>query len=194
MATVDLLSGFPGWSTQFELPRRQEVSRASGGRTYVKDLGDPLWTATYQSRSLTINELDYWRAKLDLLENGAGTFYGRSLSRCRPILHPGAATLPEGTLSGVDTDRKTLTITGLTGITLSVGDMLQVGTTDLHRIVVAGSSVEVRPHLWPGVTTGATVTISKPACVMMIVPGSIQTQAAPDTGDGVVTFQAVEAR
>lgn len=194
MATVDLLSGFPGWSTQFEIAWRQEVSRAAGGRTYVKDLGDPLWTATYQSRSLTINELDYWRAKLDAMENGAGTFYGRALSRCRPILHPGSATLPSGTLSGINADRKTLTITGLTGITLSVGDMLQVGASDLHRVVAASASVEVRPHLWPGVTTGAAVVISKPACVMMILPGSIQTQAAPDTGDGVVTFQAVEAR
>ncbi len=194
MAVVDLLSGFPGWSTTFELLWRQETSRAAGGRTYVKDLGDPLWTATYQSRSLTINELDYWRAKLDALENGAGTFYGRSLSRCRPIKHPGSSTLPTGTLSGIGTDRKTLTITGLTGITLSVGDMLQVGTADLHRVVVAGSSVEVRPTLWPGVTTGAAVVISKPSCIMAIVPGSIQLQAAPDTGDGTVTFQAMEAR
>jgi len=194
MASIDLLSGFPGWSTQFELLWRQEVSRVAGGRTYVKDLGDPLWTATYQSRSLSPNELDHWRARLDALENGAGTFYGYSFSRCRPIKHPGSSVLPSGTLSGIGTDRKTLTITGLTGITLSVGDMLQIGASDLHRVVAVGSSVEVRPHLWPGVTTGATVVISKPSCVMMILPGSIQTQAAPDTGDGTVTFQAVEAR
>ncbi|MGB3042447.1 MAG: hypothetical protein WBB98_04605 [Xanthobacteraceae bacterium] len=194
MAAIDLLSGFPGWSTTFELLWRQETSRAAGGRTYVKDLGDPLWTATYQTRLLKINELDYWRARLDQLENGAGTFYGRALSRCRPILHPGSSTLPTGTLSGIGTYRKTLTITGLTGITLSVGDMLQVGTADLHRVVVAGSSVEVRPTLWPGVTTGAAVVISKPSCIMAIVPGSINTQAAPDTGDGTVTFQAMEAR
>ncbi len=183
-----------GWSTTFELLWRQETSRAAGGRTYVKDLGDPLWTATYQSRLLRINELDYWRAQLDQLENGAGTFYGRALSRCRPILHPGSSTLPTGTLSAIGADRKTLTITGLTGITLSVGDMLQIGTADLHRVVVAGSSVEVRPTLWPGVTTGAAVVISKPSCIMAIVPGSIQSQAAPDTGDGTVTFQAMEAR
>ena len=194
MATIDLLSGFPGWITQFELLWRQEISRAAGGRTYVKDLGDPLWTATYQSRSLSPNELDYWRARLDQLENGAGTFYGRHFARCRPIKHPGSSPLPSGTLSGIGADRKTLTITSLTGITLSVGDMVQIGASDLHRVVAAGSSVEVRPHLWPGVATGAAVTISKPSCVMMIMPGSIQTQASPDTGDGTVTFQAVEAR
>ena len=97
MAVIDLLASFPGWATQFELLWRQEISRASGGRTYVKDLGDPLWTATYQSRSLSINELDYWRARIDAMENGAQTFYGRSLSRCRPIKHPGSSLLVSGT-------------------------------------------------------------------------------------------------
>lgn len=194
MAVLDLLADFPGWSTQFELLWRQEVSRAAGGRTYVKDLGDPLWTATYQSRSLSPNELDQWRARLDAMENGAQTFYGRSLSRCRPIKHPGSSALPSGAIATIGTDRKTVTLSGFSGITFSVGDMFQVGTTDLHRIVATGSSIEVRPHLWPGVTTGAAVVISKPACVMAIVPGSISSQAAPDTGDGVVTFQAMEAR
>jgi len=194
MAVVDLLANFPGWSTQFELLWRQEVSRAAGGRTYVKDLGDPLWTATYQSRSLSPNELDAWRARLDAMENGAQTFYGRSFSRCRPIKHPGSSVLPSGTLATIGTDRKTVTLSGFSGINFSVGDMLQVGTTDLHRIVAAGGSLEVRPHLWPGVNTGAPVVISKPSCIMAVVPGSISSQAAPDTGDGTVTFQAMEAR
>jgi hypothetical protein len=194
MPVVDLLADFPGWSTQFELLWRQEVSRAAGGRTYVKDLGDPLWTATYQSRSLSINELDAWRARLDAMENGAQTFYGRSFSRCRPVKHPGSSELPEGEIASIGTDRKTTTLSGFSGITFSVGDMFQVGTADLHRIVAVGGSIEVRPHLWPGVSTGAAVVISKPSCVMAIVPGSISSQAAADTGRGVVTFQAMEAR
>lgn len=194
MAAVDLLAGFPGWSTQFELLWRQEISRAAGGKTYVKDLGDPLWTATYQSRSLSVNELDYWRARLDQMENGAQTFYGRSFSRCRPIKHPGSSVLPSGTIASIGTDRKTMTLSGFSGITFSVGDMLQVGTSDLHRIVAIGGSLEVRPHLWPGVNAGAAVIISRPSCIMAVAPGSISSQAAPDTGDGAVTFQAMEAR
>lgn len=190
----DLLASFPGWSTSFELLWRQEQSRQANGKTQVKDLGDPLWQATYQSRSMPVNELDYWRARLDLMENGGNTFYGRSFSRCRPIRHPGSSTLPAGTLSSI-TDNKVVGVTGLTGITLSIGDMLQIGTTDLHRIVdISGSAYEVRPHIWPGVATGATVTISKPACIMAIVPGSISTTADPQTGDGTVSFQAMEAR
>lgn len=128
MTAIDLLADFPGWSTQFELLWRQEVSRVAGGRTYVKDLGDPLWTATYQSRSLSINELDYWRARLDAMENGAQTFYGRSFSRCRPIAHPGSSELPEGEIASIGTDRKTVALSSdFSGITFSVGDMLQIG-------------------------------------------------------------------
>jgi len=194
MAVIDLLASFPGWATQFELLWRQEISRASGGRTYVKDLGDPLWTATYQSRSLSINELDYWRARIDAMENGAQTFYGRSLSRCRPIKHPGSSVLPSGTIGSIGDDRKTAALAGFSGITFSVGDMLQIGDADLHRIVATGGSLEVRPHFWPGVAAGDAVIISKPSCIMAVVPGSISSQAASDTGDGTVTFQAVEAR
>jgi hypothetical protein len=192
---IDLLSDLPGWTTEFSIQWRQEQSRSSGGKTYVKDLGDPIWQMSAQSRQLSINELDYWRARLDVMENGLGTFYGWSMSRCRPIKHPGSSTLPTGSLSSI-TDNKVVGVTGLTGITLSIGDMLQIGDTDLHRIVDTPSAgaYEVRPHIWPGVVTGAAVKISKPSCIMAIVPGSITTTADPQIGWGSISFQAEEAR
>lgn len=64
----DILTDFPGWSTEFDLLWRQEQSRSAGGKTYVKDLGTPLWEAKYQSISLSPNELDYWRARFKLLD------------------------------------------------------------------------------------------------------------------------------
>ncbi len=85
----DLLTDFPGWSTEFDLFWRQEQSRAAGGRTFVKDMGSPLWAATYQSTSLKPNELDYWRARFKSLENGFNQFYGRPKSRCYPMAYPG---------------------------------------------------------------------------------------------------------
>lgn len=84
----DLLTDFPGWSTEFDLAYRQEQSRSAGGVTYVKDMGSPLWKASYQSRSMTPNELDYWRARFKLLENGLNQFYAWPKSRCYPIAYP----------------------------------------------------------------------------------------------------------
>ncbi len=195
---VDLLADFSGWTTEFELVERQEQSREASGRTYVKSLGSPLWRLSAVSRSLSINNLDGWRARLEAMENGLRTFYGYSKSRCRPIKHPGLAALPTGEVASINANRKSLTVSGLTGIVLSVGDMIQIGDTDLHRVVdTAGSPMvefEVRPHLWQGVAAGAAVSISKPHCVMAIVPGSVSSTADPQTGRGVVSFQAMEAR
>lgn len=209
---IDLLATFPGWTTVFELSYRQEQSRVAGGKTYVKDLGDPLWMMTAQSRQLSPNELDYWRARLDAMENGLQTFSGYSMSRCYPIKYP-RGTWPTGvafngtaTLLSVGSDSKSISISGLpAGYVVSVGDMVQVGT-DLHRVMEGSTAsgagdtavFEVRPHIWPGVAAGGspatTVTVKRPACVMAIVPGSVQSQADPQTGWGAVSFQAIEAR
>lgn len=113
---LDLLANWPGWSTEFELAYRQEHSRQANGRTIVKDMGSPLWRASYQSRSMRPNELDEWRARLASLENGLQTFKGYSLSRCRPILHPGSTVLPTGALNTIAANRKAIRASGMTGI------------------------------------------------------------------------------
>lgn len=209
----DLLADFPGWTTEFEPAWRQEQSRTAGGKTYVKDLGSPLWTLTAQSRQLSINELDYWRARLNAMENGLATFYGYSMSRCYPIKYPrgtwptGGAFDGEATLASVGSNRKSVSIGDLpSAFMLSVGDYIQIGDGDLHQVMEAAVSdndgetaeFEVRPHIWPGVDGGSSpplsVSVRRPSCLMAIVPGSIQTSADPQTGWGAVSFQAVEAR
>lgn len=191
MAVIDLLTGFPGWSSDFDLLWRQEQSRQANGVTRVKDFGDPLWRATYTSRSLSPNELDYWRARLAALDNGVQQFYGRPTSRCYPIGYPnGTGLTAAGTISAVGDD--TLSFTGSSQ--LQVGDYFQVGTTDLYQVVGTGASVTVRPYVWAGTAVGDTVTLVKPACVMTLVPGSISSTAELATGRGVVSFQAVESR
>ena len=196
---IDLLQDFPGWSTRFELAWRQEQSRHASGRTRVKDFGSPLWTATYQSRPLQRRELDYWRARLDLAENGLVEFTAYQMSRCRPMEHQGTSTLPSGLLDTIGADDKSVRVSGLPGITLSVGDMLSIDG-NLHRVMeraVASSGVtplfEIRPHLWPGTVTGAAVVIQKPSCRMTVVPGSISTSSELN-GFGSVSWQAIESR
>jgi hypothetical protein len=213
---LDILADFPGWSTAFDLAWRQEQSRTAGGTTYVKDLGNALWRATYTSRVMRPNELDKWRAKLDGLENGLQQFKGYSLSRCYPIAYPNGAW-PTGssfdgvsaTIYDVDDDNKTIRVDGLpAGFALGVGDMLQIKhgadpvRYDLHRVqeaAIADSggitpAFEVRPHLWPGVAVDDVVSVKSPWCLMAIVPDSIQSDADLQTGSGTITFQAFEAR
>lgn len=208
----DLLVDFPGWVTSFELRWRQEQSRQASGRTIVKDLGSPLWRLVAQSKVLKPNTLDYWRARLDALENGLATFKGYSLSRTYPILYPNGAWPTGGAFSGttgnlntIDSNRKAIRVGGLpSGFVLSVGDMVQIGTTDLHRVMETATAsgagltglFEVRPHIWTGVSTSSpvpAVSVFRPYCIMAVVPGSISTSSSSN-GWGSVTFEAMEAR
>lgn len=191
----DLLAGFKGHSVEFDLLWRQEQSRQANGRTIVKDMGSPIWKASYQSAPMYADDLDKWRARLSAMENGLKTFRGRNIARLRPIAHPGSSALPSGTIASIGSDRKTVTLAGLSGITLQTGDMICIRDKDLHQIVdVAGGVYEVRPHIWPGVGNGATVSIDKPHCIMAIVPGSVTSAADMASGIGAVSFQAIEAR
>ncbi|MEN5297528.1 hypothetical protein ABE530_04130 [Brucella sp. TWI559] len=195
----DILASFPGWSTEFDLLYRQEQSRTAGGKTYVKDLGSPLWQATYMSRSLPANVLDAWRARLKLLEGGLQEFLGRPISRCFPIAHPnglGVGDASSLTLGAIGEDRKTLRLSNRpAGYSPSIGDYLQLGPRNLHQIGnINGLDIEVRPHFWPETVVGNSVTIVRPSCRMTIVPGSISTTAELQTGRGSVSFQAIESR
>ncbi len=196
---LDILDGFPGWTTEFEPVFRQEQSRQANGVTRVKDQGSPIWRGAWQSKVLSANALDHWRARLEALEGGLKTFRGYSLSRCRPIAHPGSSALPQGALHTIGANRNAIRVNNIAGITLSIGDIIQIGDADIHRVMepAAGTLTalfEVRPHLWPGVATGATVRLVKPSCIMTLVPGSVSSQADPQTGRGSISFQGMEAR
>lgn len=202
----DILTTFPGWSVDFDLLWRQEQSRTAGGQTIVKDLGSPLWQATYQSRSMRPNELDQWRARFKLLENGLNQFYGRPMSRCYPIAYPngtGIGTVTSLQIDTIATSRKAIRIKNLpAGYTGKVGDYIQIRTGDLHQVMedftANGSGLspqfEIRPHLWPLTAINDAVAVVQPACLMTLVPGSLSTTTELATGRGSVTFQAMESR
>ena len=203
---INLLPGFPGWTTGFDLRWRQEQSTQASGRILVKDMGSPLWTLRAATKPLSPNNLDAWRARLTSLENGLQTFWGYPMSRCYPILYPkgswptGSAFSGACTLASIDASRKIISISGLpAGFKLSIGDYVSV-SGDLHHVMEATTAAagttgffEVRPHIWPGVTAPKVATVKQPACLMAVVPGSVSSDTGP-SGWGALSFQAMEAR
>lgn len=190
------MQNFPGWTVAFELLYRQEQSRHASGRTRVKDFGTPIWTATYQSRQMRPNEIDEWRARLNLLQNGLQTFRAWPTSRCWPIAHPNGEDAVNGTVASVGSDNKSITITWTGGTTvLSVGDYVELNGTRLHQVtdLRAAGVKGLAPSLSTGILAGQTVKVSKPGVLMSIVPGSISTQTGLN-GRGTISFQAMEAR
>lgn len=206
---ASFLEDFPGWTTEFDLSWRQEQSRSTGGRTVVKDFGSPLWKLSAQSRSLSPNELDRWRARLNALENGLKTFRAWPKSRGFPIAYPngswpaGSAFSGTGAISSIAANRKAVSVSGFpAGFRFSVGDFIQIGGADLHQVMEdavvdangVSSQFEVRPHLWPGVVAPVAAVVRRPSCIMTIVPGSVSPTADASTGRGTISFQAIEAR
>ena len=150
---LNLMPGFPGWTTGFSLRWRQEQSTQASGRILVKDMGSPLWTLRATTKTLSPNTLDQWRAKLTSLENGLQTFWGYPMSRCFPQAYPNG-TWPTGgafpgttaQLATIDTNRKMISVSHLpAGFVLSVGDYLSIAG-DLHQVM--------EPTTAPAGTTG----------------------------------------
>ncbi len=201
----NLLEGLPGWSTDFDLFYRQELSRTAGGTTIAKDFGTPLWKASFQTTVLQVNELDIWRARLKALDGSVLPFWGRPLSRCYPIAYPNGAGIGDVSAVAIDSigsDNKSLTLQKLpVWHSISVGDYLQIGTK-LYQVLenaVANSTgkttrFEVRPHLAPGTAVGNTVTLVRPSVPMIILPGSLSATGEAMTGRGIISFQAIETR
>ena len=206
----DILANFPGWSTDFDLTYRQEQSRTGGGRTIVKDLGTPLWSAAYQSRAMRANELDRWKALLNSLDGGVQTFKGYPLSRVYPIAYPNGSWPTGQAFDGHTADINTIGSNNKSiaakllpaGFLLSVGDYIRVGTARLYQVMedalASGAGItptfELRPHLAPGTAVDDAISVYRPYCLMTIVPGSISTSSDPRTGRGAISFQAMEAR
>ncbi|WOC15436.1 hypothetical protein [Pseudochrobactrum sp. MP213Fo] len=202
---LNLLDSFPGWSTEFDLFYRQEFSRTAGGSTIVKNLGTPLWQASFQSTVMLPNVLDTWRARMKALEGGMQPFMGRSMSRCFPIAYPNGAGLGNVKAIKIDSvgvDNKSLTLINVpVWHVVSVGDYVQIGPR-LYQVIeeavsnAAGRTTrfEVRPHLAPGTAEGNIVTLVKPSVAMIIVPGSLSTATQAITGRGSITFHAIESR
>lgn len=199
---LDLLSTFEGWAPEFDLMARQEQSRHASGRTRTKDFGSPLWVASFISRLLTRDELDHWRAKLKAASIDQMEFKAWPLTRVWPILHPDgvAGDISAAAIDTIGINDKSIRISGLPGVSLSVGDYVELNG-NLHQVMEGATTsaglttlFEIRPHLWPGTATGQPVIIERPSCLMTIRPGSVSTASNTTNGFGTVSFEAIESR
>lgn len=190
---VDFLLSWPGWETEFKLMHRNEVSRQAGGATRVKDMGTALWRGQWETKTLQPNAFDYWQAMLETLEDGAGTFYGFKLARRWPSAHANGTGVPGSvTVGTIADDRASLSLSGASGLTLNIGDMISVGT-GLYRCVqgsVNGAAFGVRPYLLPDADSGNAVRVGNPRCLMRMEPKSLQATVDKGTGNGTLAFAA----
>jgi hypothetical protein len=209
LATIqDFLKDWPGWANMF-LSYGDETSGVSSGVILVKELRPALWILDAQSVVLKPSQIRYWMARLASLENGNRLFYGFDMGNYYPIAYPGG-TWPSdisfnGTNAAVNSmpSSKSLTLNNLPPYYVgTVGDMISVtvdGSLALHQVVEAfeadGSGVttefEVRPAIRTGMDTADAVAVKRPACKMMLVPGSLTPPSAA-SHYGTISFKGIQ--
>jgi len=176
---------------------RQEISRTAGGRTQAKDLGSPLWRASFTTAPALIANAAALEAALISLNGSARSFLAHDVRRPFPQAHPGGY-LGDVSISGLYADDAfAVQLTSLAGgLELRPGDYIgfEYGSRPsraLHMVmetqtIVAGGSAKkfrVEPPLRLGAEVGAVVTVNRASCEMILEPG----QAPPAMRDLVAS-------
>lgn len=178
-------------SVRFYLPETLEMNRTEGGAVILADRGARLWHGEVTLTPGAHADIAADDAILSVLRQAGRPFYAYDPRLAYPRLDPTGALLGSATptLSAVASNNREATIAGLpVGYTLSRGDMLSYPygsdptRVALHQIVTGGQAggdgtlagVEVTPHIRPGYSIGAAVTLIRPYCRAVYLPGSYQ--------------------
>jgi hypothetical protein len=168
--------------TTFWPLNRQELSRTAGGRTQARDLGSPLWQASFTTAPARHSDAAAIEAALISLNGLVGSFLAYDKRRPYPVKHADGNFADTAVISAVTAfDAFFLRLGGLaSGFTLSPGDYLafEYGSTPsraLHIVTVGGTAgaagtidLEVFPPLRAGATANTPVTLKKASCEMIL--------------------------
>lgn len=197
----------PITGVSWQLSVQQEFSGLGSGQIIAASLAPSLWRATVTLAPMYHADAADVQALIESLDGSMRSFYLHAPQKPYPRADPKGAIFGASTptIHTLGVDNKSMRITGVPSTyVLSRGDFLafNYGSPSrraFHRIMetvtaVAGltPSLEVRPHIRPGVVTGASVILIKPAPRMIMVPGSFN----PGNARGVITdgmsFEAIQ--
>lgn len=191
-------------AARFWLPESLTVERSEGGEIFSAERGPRLWQAEFtlaQGHHANVDEIE---ARLALLAQSGRSFLAHDPRRTGPKADPEGLGLAGFAPATSATTAREVTITGLpVGYVISRGDYLgwSYGTNPtrqaLHRAVTApvadgsgAATIEVVPNVRPGTTAGIAVTLIRPVCKMVLVPGSYESGAAARVFTAGATFRA----
>lgn len=191
------------WDEQsFRLVHRQELSRTAGGETQGKDLGPPLWAATFESYPLMRGEAEALEADLQTLGGVVRSFYAAPRRR-EPASRSGEA-LTGVAVASIGANNDAISLAGLLpGFVMTAGDYIAIETAaggrELYRLARGGSAdgtgvtaeLAVVPHIRPVVNVGNVVALAPPVAEMRLQPESLQARRVTRYR-WRVSFQAIQ--
>lgn len=173
----------------FALPEAIQTSETAGGEVLTADYGPRLWRGSIQLIPSVVDEAEVTMALIRSLGYAGRKFEVYDTLRTAPQKDPDGTTLGAATPTILATpSAREIRLQGLpVGYEISAGDKLTVVTASTSRVVlfrvVTGDSaggvgetgpIEVQPNVPASVAAGDPVTLVKPYCMAMVVPGSVK--------------------
>ncbi|QBR35411.1 hypothetical protein ETW23_03905 [Leisingera sp. NJS201] len=178
------------------LERPQQFNSLGGGELLAAELAPPYWRGSVTLTPMQSRDADQLTSRLEALAVPGRSFEICHPHRIGPRSDPLGAALAgfSPVIEEVPADPGSLKLGGLpSGYELSPGDLLAFsynpGTGQrraLHRVVEGATAssasahggfqagpFEVAPYVRPGVAAGASVSLIRPACLAVLVPGSV---------------------
>lgn len=192
-------------SARFWLPDSVISEATEGGEIFSAARGPRLWQAEFSLVVRPHADVDRDEARLALLGMSGASFLAYDPRRTGPHADPLGTILGASTPKISSVGYRDIGITGLpASYPLRRGDYIgwTYGTSPtryaLHRIVSdqtasaggAITSVEVVPPVRPGLTVGTAITLKRPVCKMVLVPGSTSTGSGSGITSGGASFRA----
>lgn len=191
-------------SARFWLPESLTLEGTEGGEIFTADRGPRLWQAEFTLAQGHHHSVDEDEARLAMLAQAGRSFLAYDPRRTGPKADPDGVGLAGFAPVISSTTAREVTLSGLpAGYQISRGDYLgwTYGTNPvryaLHRAVTAPAAdgtglavVEVTPNIRPGATAGTAVSLVRPVCKMVLVPGSYAPGAASRVFTAGATFHA----
>jgi hypothetical protein len=177
-------------SMTFDLSESRSISQTGAGEILTADNGARLWTGSVQMTARSHDDSADAEAMLSILRETGASFMMADLRRPGPRADADGVWLGTATpvLAAIATNNRDISISGLpAAYVLSRGDMIAWTYLTspvryaLHRIVTGGAAngtglctgIEVTPRVRSGVTIGSAVTLIRPTCKAIIVPGTV---------------------
>lgn len=191
LTTAQFMSILPIREMVFDIPEALETSETGGGEILTADLGTRLWQGEVILDDMQRNEAAEVLAMLSVLRQAGASFTLYDVGRPFPRYDPTGSILGASTptLHQVNANMRDIRLTGLpSGYRVNRHDYLafSYGTNPtrhaLHRAVslqqanaagTFGGWLEVAPAVRPGFEIGASVSLIRPTCKAVIVPGSV---------------------
>lgn len=183
-------------AVKWDIQRNDQFDGDGGGDVWQAELADPLWTGDVTLDRDEHDVLKQIAARIRSLHGAAQAFLLCDPLSLYPQADPTGAVLGSATIETrlIDANRSLALLQGFpAGYALTIGDKLQItqGTMiRFHEVSETATAtgagymdLTVWPRLSLNLAVGATITLKRPACPVIILPGSHD----PGTARGSLT-------